>query len=331
MKRATVLVFAIVLMFIGVSAWATGQQEARGATDWGVRDVVIGSGGAGGSWYLLGAQLADFMGKEFPSIIFSSVEGGAVTNVRNVNKGVDMDIGMAALPDVQDALANTGPFTGEGINNVAPIINFATDYVQLTVLASSPIRTLADIRNKRLLPGPRNWGIEFIMRDLLSVLGTDYDGVQRNGGSVSFVSWGEAPSLLGDGHADLAAFKGAYPISNIMELAATHPVRIVPISTTEMQSFMAKRLGFFPGVIPAGTYRGQTTDVPTLGHTSVIFARKDLSEDFVYEFTKRIVQNAKALSSIQGIDLAANPLHGINPDLLHPGAKRYYREAGILK
>lgn len=331
MKKATVLVFVVVLMFGGASVWAAGQQQAGGTADWGFRDIVIGSGGAGGSWYLLGAQLAEFMGKEFPNIVFSSVEGGAVTNVRHVNKGVDMDIGMAALPDVQDALANTGPFSGEGINNVAPIINFATDYVQLTVLASNPIRKLSDIVNKRLLPGPRNWGIEFIMRDLLSLFNLDYDGVQKNGGSVSFVSWGEAPSLLGDGHADLAAFKGAYPISNIMEIAATHPVRIVPISEDEMQRFMAKRFGFFAGVIPAGTYRGQTEAVPTLGHTSVIFARKNLSDDFVYEFTKRIVQNAAALSTIKGIDLAASPLNGINPDLLHPGAKRYYLEAGMLK
>ncbi|MEW6623364.1 MAG: TAXI family TRAP transporter solute-binding subunit [Bacillota bacterium] len=336
MRKRLLLVMLVLILVVSLVAVAgCGKKPADNDQSGGeqkpeIRDIVIGSGGAGGSWYLLGAQLTEILKNEMPDIAFSSVEGGAVTNVRHVNKGIDMDIGMAALPDIFDALGKTGPFSEEDISNVAPIINFALDYVQLTVLAKSDIKSVADLKNKNILPGPRNWGIEFIMRDLLEIYGMSYDSIQSSGGSVSFVSWGEAPSLINDGHADLAAFKGAYPIANIMEIEATNKARIIGIEPDMLEKFFAKRQGFFEGVIPAGTYQGQEEDALTIAHTSVIFARKDLSEDFVYEFLKVIMENADKLNQIKGINLTANPLKGIDPDILHPGAKRYYQEKGML-
>jgi len=267
---------------------------------------------------------------EIPDTTFTSVEGGAVTNIRHVDKGIDMDIGMAALPDIFNALEKSGPFSEEDITNVAPIINIAEDYVQLTVLAKSDIKSIADLKDKRILPGPKNWGIEFIMQELLALQDMTYESIQSNGGEVSFVSWGEAPSIINDGHADLVAFKGAYPTSNIMEIEANNKARVISIESDILEKFFIKNKGFYEGVIPAGTYQGQEEDAQTIAHTSVIFARKDLSEDFVYEFLTVLMDNADKFNQIKGVNLTDNPLKGIDPEILHPGAKRYYEENGIL-
>jgi len=327
-KRALLLVVILALALIVVSGCGGGEQAEDG--DKQVKSLVIGSGGAGGSWYLLGAQMSELLKKELPDIAVSVVEGGAISNVRLTDEGKDMDIGMASLPNVLDALSHEGPFKEDNINNVAPIINFATDYVQFTVLADSEIDSFDDLADKRILPGPKGWGIEALTQKVLGLYGLSYEKIKENAGEVSFVSWGEAPSLLKDGHADMAAFKGAIPISNIMEIEATNKAKVLGLDEDKIDEFLKNKQGYFKGTIPAGSYKGQDEDALTIGHTSVLFVNKNLPEELVYNITKILMENSDKFNQIEGISIGKNPLKGIDPELLHPGAKRYYEEAGLL-
>jgi hypothetical protein len=105
---------------------------------------------------------------------------------------------------------------------------------------------------------------------------------------------------------------------------------VLAIPENKLDEFMAKYPGYEKGVIPAGSYKGQTEDALTISHTSIIFARKDLPEEVVYNLTKLLMENRERLNKIEGIEISEKPIEGIDPQILHPGAKRYYQEKGLL-
>jgi len=295
-----------------------------------IRSLNIAGGGAGGSWYLIVAQLSEQLKETMPGVNVSVVEGGAISNVRLVNEGIDLDMGAAALPDVLTALAKKGSFAEDNIDNVKVIMNFAHDFVQFTVKADSNINSIADLSDKVVLPGPNGWGIEALTRNVLEIYGMTYDDIKANGGDISFVSWGEAPSLIKDGHADMVAFKGAFPSANIMEIEATNDAKVLSLDQDKLEEFMATNPGYMPGTIPAGTYKGQSEDALTIAHTSVLFVNGDLSDDVVYVLTKTLYENAEYFSQIEGVVIDENPIEGVDLDVIHPGALRYYEEQGLI-
>ena len=83
-------------------------------------------------------------------------------------------------------------------------------------------------------------------------------------------------------------------------------------------------------VVPEGEYRGQDEAAPTLGHTSILMANGDVSEDFVYALTKSLLENSDTYNTIQGLIIGQDPLYGIDTEILHPGARKYYEENGYL-
>jgi hypothetical protein len=332
MSTRTGRIFSIaisLLLILSVGTLFAGGRQEAGSKD-EVKSIIIGGGGAGGSWYLLGAQISELLKKEMPDVAVSVVEGGAISNVRLTDKGRDMDIGIASLPNILDALNQESTFAEDNITDVAPIINFATDYVQFTTLASLDIDGIEDLADKTVLPGPKGWGIEALTSNILEKYGLSYEKIRDNGGEVSFVSWGEAPSLLKDGHAHMAAFKGTYPNANVLEIDATNKAKIISLREDVVQEYVDNHNGYFKGTIPEGTYRGQDEDALTIGHTSVLFANKNLPEDFIYQLTKILMENQEKLRTIEGVTLGKEPLLGIDAEILHPGARKYYEEAGLL-
>lgn len=321
-------VFLTVVMIMTLIVALSGVIEASEH-----KDLIIGGGGIGSTWYIFAAQLSELINKEMPEIpAVSVIEGGAISNVRFVNKGQDMDIGMASLPNVLDALNNKSEFEGENIDNIAPIINFTTDYVQFVVLANSGIESFADLADKRILPGQAGWGIEAICREVLALYGLSYDNIKESGGSVSFVTRAEMSSMMQDGHADMISCKGGVPYAQLLEIEATNKIKVLGFDEEKLEKYLVDKPGYLKGYIPAGSYKGQTEDALVPCHTSVIFVNKGQSEDRVYNILKLIMENSDNLNKVMGITISKEKaLLGIDPSLLHPGAKKYYEEIGILK
>ena len=86
-------------------------------------------------------------------------------------------------------------------------------------------------------------------------------------------------------------------------------------------------------MIPANTYKGQTSDIPTISQTHALFAHKNVPDDLVYAMTKLAFENKAALVAVHPIFSSMDPMKGSQglPIPLHPGAERYYREIGAIK
>lgn len=317
-------VLALLLVLVLIASVGCSPQDAK------MNTLNFGAGGSGGSWYRLVSQLTEGLREEMPDMSFSVTEGGAHTNIRNVNEGKDVDMGIAALPDVKAALAQKGAFEEDGIDNVKVIMNFATDLAQFTTLTDSGIDSLYDVKDKRILPGRVGQGIEALTREVLALYDLDYETIEANGGSVTHASWSEAPGLINDNHIDLIAFKDTFPNARILEIEANNDAKVLGLEDEILDEFMEKHEGYFIGTIPAGTYKGQEKDANTVAHTTVFLVNGDVPDEVVYSVTKVLIENKDLYNEIPGNNIGEDPLLGITEEILHPGARQYFEEEGYL-
>ena len=134
---------------------------------------------------------------------------------------------------------------------------------------------------------------------------------------------------------DAFFFVGGYPAGAIAELASQQPVVIVPIDGALAEKITAEYKFFAPDTVPAGTYEGQTADVPTISVGAQWITSADQPDELIYGITKALWNDAtrKQLDAGHAKGKAIveqNALNGLGLPL-HSGAERFYREAGLLK
>ena len=119
-------------------------------------------------------------------------------------------------------------------------------------------------------------------------------------------------------------------VASLKDLSASMEVSMVAVPPE-----VVKKLGapYVPGTIPAGTYQGQTKDVPTAAIVNFLITHSEVSDETAYQMTKLLWENLAALRSAHKAAEAIkfeNALQGM-PVPLHPGAEKFYREKGLIK
>ena len=296
-----------------------------------IRDLNIGGGSPGGNWDMFNTRLGVFLQEEYDGLTVSLIEGGARSNLLLVNEGIDLDMSLTGLGDFLEGISGTEGFEGEDIDDALAVINVTAGTFQFAVLADSGIDSVYDLADKRILPSLRGFGTEKLTARMLAIHGITYDSIIDNGGSVNHVSWAEAPSLIKDGHADMATVKATVPNAQLMELETTHRVKVLGFGEAEINDFLNTYQGYYTVVIPAGSYNGQDEDAVTIGQADVFVANRNLPDQLVYDVVRLIMENADTLNEIMGVEIDVNdPFNLIDPENLHPGARRYYEEVGLL-
>jgi hypothetical protein len=145
------------------------------------------------------------------------------------------------------------------------------------------------------------------------------------------MSPGQTAAALRDGSIDAFFVVGAPPIPAVRELAATVPIRLVPIEPEIVQRLAAEFTFYRPAVIAPDTYPGVGEETPSAGFFALWLVGAGIDSDLVYAITKSLWSEATgrltaALPAAQRIDLD-RALTGLSVPL-HPGAERFYREAG---
>jgi TRAP transporter TAXI family solute receptor len=187
-------ILLLVLLFTAVFASGCSTTDQGASTENNeVQNITIGVGTVGGSWYIFGAQLSEVLQNEIPDLTVSAIESGGAANIRLTNEGVDMDMGIASLHSVFEALEKKGAFQDDNIENVAPIVNITSqDILHFAVLANSGINKFEDLADKRILPGAVGTEMENLCKLMLELHGLSYEKIIANGGAVNHASAGES-------------------------------------------------------------------------------------------------------------------------------------------
>jgi hypothetical protein len=294
------------------------------------------AGPPGGTWFSLGGTVSDVMTKNV--IPTTSSTGGGVSNVVNIGRG-RADLGLSAAVLGSPAKNGTTPFK-KPLPNTVRLGNLYKQYFYFVMRADfaeeNGIKTPGDVFEKKLpirvamlKPGTVS---EFIVRQAFGAYGVTYDDIKSWGGKVEYASYSDGSNLLADNHIDAFVFTVSSPASVILKIETQVDIKILPTDQTALDK-MHEDFGTTTHVIPKGTYKCATEDIPVIGDYTVILIRGDLPEDLVYEMTEALFENKetlaqsiKALNELNPEDAAAD-----NAFQLHPGSAKYYKEVGALK
>ena len=317
MIRALTLVLAL-------AAFALPSGQA--AADTFVRIV---SGPAGGSWYPLGAKMAEVLEKEVGGISTSNGPGGGVGNVKDVNKK-EAEIGWSYGHTTFDGFSGKGAFDKPHPD----VRHLATLYpagLQTVVPASSDIKSYTDLKDKNISPGKTKWSGYAAFKLVADKYGYTIDDVKQAGGTVHHVSYSDSVGLMKDGHIEAFTALTSVPQASLLDLEFNPGVRFLPLDDAVLSDILSENPGYIRLEVTKEHYKSVETPVPTLGAVTNLVVHKDVPEDIVYQITKALWDNHAEFAKVKAVWNSVkleNALLGAAVPV-HPGAKRYYDEMGV--
>jgi len=199
--------------------------------------------------------------------------------------------------------------------------------IQIVANADSGIKTLADLKGKRLSVGAARSGTELNARAILKAAGLTYQDL----GKVEYLPFGESVELIKNRQLDATLQSAGLGVASIRDLATSVKIVVVPVPAD-----VVAKVGdpaYQPTVIPANTYTGQTEDVATAAIPNFLVSHSGVSDELAYQMAKQLYANLDTLYAAHNAAKAIkleNAVKGM-PVPLHPGAERFYKEVGVIK
>ena len=247
---------------------------------------------------------------------------GGADNIRTVNGGL-VDSGFADGDALAAAVAGQRPFRSKA-SHLRVIAALFPEAVHLVAAAKSGIQTVEDLRGKRVLLGEANTSSVTRGRAILAA----YRVRARE-----ILSDDPPATLLRDGKIDAYFAVAGVPLDSIRDLLAHHQARLVPLDGEGRDRLLAAVPQLFPMVISAGSYPG-TPVVETVATRAWWFTRNSEPDPLIYGLTRALFNPANraglAASHPAGRDITLDSAALNPPAPIHPGAARFYREAGKL-
>jgi TRAP transporter TAXI family solute receptor len=290
--------------------------------------INILTGGTAGVYYPLGVALSKVYADAIPGTR-PSVQStkASVENLNLLQSGrgeVAFTLG-DSLSQAWHGVADAG-FASK-LTKLRGISAMYPNFIQIVASASSGIKTLADLRGKRISVGAPKSGTELNARAVLGAAGLTYKDFSK----VEYLAFAESVDLMKNRQLDATLQSAGLGVASIKDLSNSIDIVIVPVPAE-----IIKKIGdpaYISTVIPAGTYKGQTTDVPAAAVGNFLVTQSGVSADLVYKMTKAMYEHLDSLAAAhvaaKAIKLDA-ALAGM-PVPLHPGAERFYKEKGLIK
>ncbi len=290
--------------------------------------INVLTGGTSGVYYPMGVALSQIYGKALPDakVAVQSTKASAENlNLLQAGRGEIAFTLADALSDAYKGDAEAGFATP--LKRLRAIAGIYPNYIQIVASADSGIKTLADLKGKRVSVGAPKSGTELNARAVLKAAGISYKDL----GKVEYLPFGESVELMKNRQLDVTLQSAGLGVSALRDLAAAMKIVVVQIPPE-----VVAKIGdaaYQPAMIPANTYEGQTTAVPSVAIQNFLVTHEGVSTDTAYKMTKALWENLDALVAAHAAGKAIKKETAIKsvPVPLHPGAEKYYREVGMLK
>ncbi|SMC95562.1 TAXI family TRAP transporter solute-binding subunit [Primorskyibacter flagellatus] len=287
--------------------------------------LSIATGGTGGVYYPMGGGLAEVINNNVEGYSATAeVTGASVENMGLIATG-DADLAIGLADTVQQAYSGTGRFEGQELPMIRAVGSLYANMVQIVTLADSDIETIDDLKGKRVSVGAPGSGTEVNAKTLLEANGISFDDF-----NAQRLNFNETADALNNGDIDAGFWSVGAPTSSILNLATTNSIRMIGLSDEQVEAAKAADPVFASLSLAGGVYDGVADAVSTLGVPNVLVVSSEMDEDTVYMITKAMYEN---IADMQAVHPAANETTvefsmNATPVPLHPGALRYYEEAG---
>jgi TRAP transporter TAXI family solute receptor len=330
-KKAVLMIAALALALVFHSA-AAAQQAGQ------VKNIHIMMGPMGGTLYPVGALMADMISKNFPDVRSNVSPGGSITNI------VACDTNKAQMGHTTSEMALAAwqgmePFKKQH-RNIRGLFKIMNMGLQFVIAADSPIQALKEIKEKKyplkLAVNPRGNVSELMAREILGFYGITYEDIKKWGGRVDFVSHADMGSLYRDRHIEAMVLYTSIPAPVFVESDLARPLKLMPMDQ-DLKDHLRKKYGLLEHVVPKGTYKGMNQDTALLLGGILILSNKDVPAEQVYRIMKVFFaqDNLKRITGMHAeIKAYLNSLGKAAEGMtipFHPGAEKFFKEAGVLK
>lgn len=326
LKNAAIVGLGVVLLLaIGCSK---AEEEGTGQKAASVRQFLsIGTAPPGGAFFVVGSAIAEVVGANTTAAgwhVSAEATKGTQENLRRLDKG-ELDFAMANAAITYFAVRGEGKW--EKKYPIQSVMTLAPNVALFITSKSSGIKSIADLKGRRVVMGPAGAGFEHFIEPILKAHGVTYADL-----SVLHDTQAGAVALLADGSADAAFLGGAVPTASITQACASQDIVFIPFNEKAMDALIAGYPFFERKTIPAGTYRNQTEAFNGLNVGSMtLVTAASVEEETVYQFVKTLFEHAAEVVEKHpaGKAIAAKNIVKDTGTAFHPGAVRYFKEQGF--
>ena len=290
--------------------------------------INVLTGGTSGVYYPLGVALGNVIGKSMPDVKTSVQATKASVENLNLLQAGRGEIAFTLGDSLSDAWkGNEEAGFKTPLKKLRGVAAIYPNYIQIVARADAGIKTIADLKGKKISVGAPKSGTELNARAIFNAAGITYKDFAK----VEYLPFGESVELMKNRQLDVTLQSAGLGVASLRDLATSVDIVVVAIPADVVKK--TNDPAYIAGTIPANTYKGQTADVPAAVVQNYLVTHDGVSADVVYGMTKALWTNLDQLvaahSAAKSIELK-RALDGM-PLPLHAGAEKYYKEVGILK
>lgn len=324
MKRSLNLLLALML---GLTLASCDRQDSDKPR---TRFVTIGTGGLTGVYYPTGAAIAKMVNAKSETYGLKATAestGGSVYNVNAILSG-DLQFGIAQSDKGHQAYQGQGDWKSPQ-TELRSLFSIHPEAVTLLASEVSGIQSIADLKGKRVNLGNPGSGQLGNSLDVLAAFGLSKESIR-----AEYVKAVEAPGLLQDERIDAFFYTVGHPNGNIKEATSGRiKVRLIPLEGPQIEALIAERPYYAEAVIDKAHYPSAlgAEKTSSFGVKATLLSSAQVDEALAYALTKEVFTNLEAFKEIHPAFAGLTKekmLQGLSAPL-HPGALKYYREAGM--
>jgi TRAP transporter TAXI family solute receptor len=309
------------------TATVPGTAAASATPDFTGRTLNIVTGGTGGVYIVYGAGLADLLNKKLKVAASPQSTTASVDNMKLIRDG-KADLAFVLADTAYDAVNGKGSFATETKADAKNLAVLYNNFTHVIVKDDSAIKTVADLKGKRVSMGSAGSGTEIIANRTLEAYGMDpAKDIQRERLGVA-----DSASALKDNKIDAFFWSGGLPTAAVSDLTSTTKIRV--LDQTDGIKKMAEKYGpfYFTTKIPKGTY-GLAADVTVSGVANLLVVNSKFDAAFATAILATMFDNQSDLGTIhpEGKNLKLESAVEGSPIDYHQGAIDYYKSKGAWK
>ncbi len=337
MKITSKIAIAAFACVVAASAAAEAQQPTF---------FRIGSGSAGGTYFPIAGTIANGISSPpgarpcdkggqcgVPGLIaIAQSTTASVFNNAAVQNG-ELEMGLAAADVTRSMYLGEGKFKGKPHPNLRIIANLYPEDLHLVLPKGKTISSLADLKGKRVGIAQAGSGTQVAVLQMLDAWGVTRDNMEE-----AELNNSQSAERMADGQLDAYFYAAGWPVAAMVQLASTKGMSLHSFSDEDMKKINDIIPAYIPSKIPAGAYEGLARDVKTPAVSAMLVVSSEQPEELVYGITKalwnkntrKLLDNGHAKGKQITPETALDGVAELGVPL-HPGAAKFYKEAGLLK
>lgn len=295
-----------------------------------IRVLTIGTADSSGNMYPAGKAIARIFSEKDPSLrVNIDASTGSPENVKHLTAH-QVDLGLVSGEVAYSACYGKGIYEGAPVEKLRAIGSVYLCLSNWMVTDRQDIQYVHDLGGCSIANGPENSGTDVTGRLALSAAGIDDKDC-----TIHNISYGDGARLALEGTSIQAVhgFTGT-PVFSLENMAEKKPSHLLEYTDEELATILSYSDYYSPGVIPAGTYKGQEKDVKTFGVPCLLCVNADMDAETVFQLTKLMDESASDLSrTYPFLRNLEDPsfLYSHVPIPFHDGALKYYQEKGYIQ